>query len=294
MLQKIRNIFFKNQQRGFIGAAMLVNVMIACVIMGMMASSVAIVQSSYFSSLNAGRAELEAQQWAEIKADVVKLTGYDNIVDQSRKVIDGSTEWEDEVQVGAEQTISADNKQKIVTVNIYKTGDSAARFSLKVPLSTQGSGNSGVPIGTVIIWASWTNPDNTSGKWLDCNGQAVDSILYPKLAAIMSYTPNYHGVFLRGYGSVISGHYGQIEHFSSGLGELQGDSIRNAYGTFEAASTNGQGLSGIFTSTGSHATSTFSGNNRGEIIALNFSSGFPTSNEIRPINKAVRYLIKAA
>lgn len=294
MLQKIRNIFFKNQQRGFIGAAMLVNVMIACVIMGMMASSVAIVQSSYFSSLNAGRAELEAQQWAEIKADVVKLTGYDNIVDQSRKVIDGSTEWEDEVQVGAEQTISADNKQKIVTVNIYKTGDSAARFSLKVPLSTQGSGNSGVPIGTVIIWSTWANPDVNSGVWLDCNGQWVNPTLYPKLAVLMSNVPNYQGVFLRGFGSVVSGHYGWIEHWSAGLGELQGDSIRNAYGTFEAASTNGQGLSGIFTSTGSYGTSTFSGNNRGEIIALNFSNGFPISNEIRPINKAVRYLIKAA
>jgi len=56
----------------------------------------------------------------------------------------------------------------------------------------------------VIAWPLSTLPTDTElDKWLECNGQAVNATLYPKLAVLMSNTPNYQGVFLRGYGSHI-------------------------------------------------------------------------------------------
>lgn len=45
--------------------------------------------------------------------------------------------------------------------------------------------------------------------------------VYPELVALVGGNiPNYQGVFLRGYGSQTSYHYGVVEHWSAGLGEL--------------------------------------------------------------------------
>ena len=56
--------------------------------------------------------------------------------------------------------------------------------------------------------------------------------MYPELVALIGgNVPNYQGVFLRGYGGQTSYHYGAVGHWSAGLGELQGDAIRNITGT---------------------------------------------------------------
>ena len=51
--------------------------------------------------------------------------------------------------------------------------------------------------------------------------------VYPELVALVgSCVPDYRGIFLRGYGSQVSSHYGTVTHASAGLGVLQGDAIR--------------------------------------------------------------------
>ena len=51
--------------------------------------------------------------------------------------------------------------------------------------------------------------------------------VYPELAGLVgSREPDYRGIFLRGHGSQTSTHYGTVTHTSAGLGQLQGDAIR--------------------------------------------------------------------
>ena len=123
--------------------------------------------------------------------------------------------------------------------------------------------------------------------YLECNGQTVDSSKYPKLYALMHNTPDYRGIFLRGLGGN-----------SADLGELQGDAIRNIVGTFGLEAdqwSSASNISGAFYLKRNNVSGE-SARPDGEtdsLIEFNASRVVPTSNENRPINKAVRYFIKA-
>ena len=55
--------------------------------------------------------------------------------------------------------------------------------------------------------------------------------VYPELVGVVGSTvPDYRGLFLRGQGSQSSYHYGTVTHSSAGLGQLQGDAIREIWG----------------------------------------------------------------
>ena len=66
--------------------------------------------------------------------------------------------------------------------------------------------------------------------------------VYPERVGVVGYyTPNYAGVFLRGYGGQTSYHYGAVGHWSAGLGELQGDGIREISASFSTGGQHGIG-----------------------------------------------------
>ncbi len=112
--------------------------------------------------------------------------------------------------------------------------------------------------------------------------------------------PDYRGIFLRGYGSLS---YAQLNgtlngvttttYTSSALGVIQGDAIRDIYGSSGAASDDYTApSSGVFIR--DHGG--FEAANGGWAtwgISFFASRVVPTANENRPINKSVRYLIKA-
>ena len=155
-----------------------------------------------------------------------------------------------------------------------------------------------MPIGSIIVWSLDSMPTGSdSGKWLECNGQAIDSSAYPQLAGLMSNVPNYQGVFLRGYGSQYSYHYGTILHSSQNLGQLQGDSLRPIYGQMVGLgqSLNGSSLSGAFYYQNAKNNMLGLGDTDGDnnTVYFDVSKVTPVDNEIRPVNKAVKYLIKA-
>lgn len=113
--------------------------------------------------------------------------------------------------------------------------------------------------------------------------------------------PDYRGLFLRGLGSKSfnSGGYGNINHESEILGKIQGDTIRNITGSIKSG---GYGMaytqmngSGVFSSyVGSGDVHSWGGSRRLPFgVYLDLSKLIPTSNENRPINCSVRYLIRA-
>ena len=116
--------------------------------------------------------------------------------------------------------------------------------------------------------------------------------VYPELAALMGSVPNYQGMFLRGYGSQVSTHWGTVTHASDGLGAMQGDAIRNITGEVGRTPSSDAVNGGAFYTVMNAGNGNMSGGT-GIYRGFNASLVVPTANEDRPINRAVRYLIKA-
>ena len=155
-----------------------------------------------------------------------------------------------------------------------------------------------IPVGTVITWPSNSWPSDRD-NWLECNGQSISSAVYPELVGVVGWNvPNYQGVFLRGYGGQTSYHYGAVGHWSAGLGELQGDGIREIWGelSYLPRSRDGevdQSGSLAFWNEGRNQWMNDAG--KAPSGAMNFyaSRSTPVVGEVRPVNRAVRYLIRA-
>ena len=269
-------------------------------VVSVICTSLASIAQATFSTGISSKIALQAQQYAEAEAALIRATKYDELTAHERTAIDNSL-YESEIQISGE-TETADNiKQKTVSILIYRSSEENPRYTLKVPrLEVEPS--SGVPIGTIIAWASGSDPED--GTWLECNGQSCTA--YPQLVAVLgkSTVPDYRGVFLRGYGSHSSSHYGAVTHSSDALGVLQGDAIRNITGQFSGI-TSGRSLgkypNGIevfkLLNISQQSFKPDYANDNTEMesdISFDTSRVVPTSNENRPINIAVRYLIKAA
>lgn len=155
-----------------------------------------------------------------------------------------------------------------------------------------------IPVGTVITWPSNSWPSDRD-NWLECNGQSVSSAVYPELVGVVGgNVPNYQGVFLRGYGGQTSYHYGAVGHWSAGLGELQGDGIREIWGelSYLPRSRDGEvGQSGSLAFWNEGRNQWMNDAGKAPSGAMNFyaSRSTPVVGEVRPVNRAVRYLIRA-
>ena len=154
-------------------------------------------------------------------------------------------------------------------------------------MTSLGNSTDGLEVGMVVAWTLSANP---SDNYLECNGQAVDSTKYPKLYELMHNTPDYRGVFLRGLGGN-----------SAALGITQGDAIRNITG--KTYTTNVPTAAGFEYGTGAFYIFDLGGQSVdnsgsyysyiGKGLAFDISRVVPTAEENRPVNKAVRYFIKA-
>lgn len=263
----------------------------------MMGLASAKVSSVTNSSLSSSKTSAQALQYAETQAGIVRNTAYDDLSSKAKTQIAG-THFYEEVTVGAETIYKEDIKKKDCTVNVYNGSETIPRATLTITrLTKEENQASGVPVGTVITWASANNP-NENGTWLECNGQSCTA--YPELVKVLgsNTVPDYRGVFLRGLGSVTSTHYGTVQHQSNGLGELQGDAIRNIYGMVSGMDVYNDTWSGAFYDPGTRDGKGLPGSYQPrkfcDDFAFDASCVVPTSNEDRPINRAVRYFIKAA
>ena len=168
--------------------------------------------------------------------------------------------------------------------------DSTSFDPTKVMVQSVGAS---LPVGTVITWPSNSWPSDRD-NWLECNGQSISSAVYPELAALVGATvPDYRGYFLRGVGGN-----------SASLGEKQGDAIKHP--TTESVlhfwkSFENCWATGVFSIPNqSEYDVTIKKSNSGHSfprklrfdLANAWESGY-TAVETRPVNRAVRYLIRA-
>ena len=152
----------------------------------------------------------------------------------------------------------------------------------KVAVEAKSSG--GVPVGTIISWPVATNPEDMD-NWLECNGQSISPSVYPELFAVVGNSvPDLRGLFLRGHGGN-----------SAALGVQQGDAIRNVTGTFDArvAGMWREGTGPFRVGGGGGQKVAVDGYGYPYDVSFDLSRCVPTASENRPVNTAVRYLIRA-
>lgn len=113
------------------------------VLLGLLALSFLQIYSSQFSALTANRKALQAQQFAQSEADFLRNVSYDELdaTAHTRQAIAGANGWMSEVSLDAETTVNG-VQQRLGTIKVYRNSTVAAPdFSLQVPLTVQGSGN---------------------------------------------------------------------------------------------------------------------------------------------------------
>ena len=162
----------------------------------------------------------------------------------------------------------------------------------RVEVKAKGSG--GVPVGMILAWPVGQNPEDMD-NWLECNGQSISPSVYPELFAVVGgQVPDLRGMFLRGYGAQTSSHYGSVVHQSGELGMVQGDAIRNITGSSGDSPNSGAYYYGALAG-GAGGARKFAGEGLRGRSAINFDASrvVPTAEENRPVNTAVRYLIRA-
>lgn len=239
-----------------VGGYVLLETVLAMIAFSMLSMAFFTIFSGQFSMINSSRDAMQAQQYAEIDAQQLRLMNYYDLDDEGAKSRSAMTSWsnpnnlwEDEITIGNELVIDnyTQSKQRIATIKIYRKGDTLPRFSFEVPISSQGSG---VPIGSIVAWGTDSNPNYDGGTYLECNGEEFDTNKFKRLYEVLGTNrkPNYQGMFLRGAGeqsySQINGDYfvsspmhavNNLYHraetateykSAEKVGEIQGDSFR--------------------------------------------------------------------
>jgi hypothetical protein len=151
----------------------------------------------------------------------------------------------------------------------------------------------GVPPGSIICFAGTKGTRFDNGGYFYCDGRAVSRIQYSQLFDAIGETygrgdgvntfnvPDFRGCFLRGAGGN-----------SAGIGQQQGDAIRNIVGDFSINLGTGI-INGPFAYTGK-ITKAYANESKSLWQSPSFDASrvVPVANENRPINFAVHYYIK--
>ena len=273
-------------RRGHRGSGLLIIAMVTAILVAVMSFSVTKLNQLAYQGFNNSKIMLQAQQYAESEAAIIKATNYLDLTAHSKTAIQNSNGYLSEITLSAESNYSDDIKQKTVSINVYRTGEALPRYSLNVLKTSvdlmQDTG--GVPIGTIIAWISTTAPTE-GGTWLLCNGQSCSA--YPDLKTLIgNNVPNLNARFLEGTTGTprtfkdagLPNITGRLRRFTGWEGDYQPE------GSFYFSANNG----GHSPGSDDYSSPDFS------FDASRSSAIYGKSTTVQPASYTVRYYIKAA
>jgi hypothetical protein len=166
------------------------------------------------------------------------------------------------------------------------------------PIPIVSVSTDGFPIGFIGTWPLGQDPPDMydkkgNAKWLECNGQTINPAVYPELRALYgAAVPNYAGMFLRGQGSY------DAARTAGTLGQVQLDQMQGHWHNMVNTPTQILAAGGTAQHTYRLKTDV-----RAEDLPR-WGAGSPTSDgvhgdprvgtENRPVNMAVRYMVRAS
>jgi hypothetical protein len=181
------------------GSGLLVIAFALCIITSIIGMATAKISSNIFASLHSSRISLQANEYAEDKAEILKATTYEKLSSQSKTAVEDSSNYYDQVDV------TTQDQTKNISIKVYYGQEIQPRATAS--LVRKSNANTGCPVGTIIAWPSATSP-KSNGVWLRCDGSAIPA-QYTILRTLLNRTttPNTTmGSFLRGYGTYDSDH----------------------------------------------------------------------------------------
>ena len=169
--------------------------MILAVISSLIGLSSAKMTQAAMNGSTSHSSTLQASAIAATDLDLLRSIEYKDLASSAKAAVPDSPYFH-EIIVSNESSYSDTIKQKIVTVKVYRGSEAIPRAEVKLTRYSVESKPIGLPIGTIIAWASAKNP--TDGTWLDCNGQSCAG--YAELISILgkSTVPDYRNRFLEG------------------------------------------------------------------------------------------------
>ena len=256
----------------------------------MIAVSMAKLTQVAFISTGSNSITKQAQQFALSEAEMVRKVAYDNLtnLDDGRKHDILNTSFKKEVGVNSENDYTDTIKERLVVIKVYNADEENPRAMILLPRYSSEEKPSGVPVGTIIAWASANAPSD--GTWLECNGQSCAA--YPELAAALgkNTVPDYRGRFLEGAATA-----GTVKE--AGLPNIMGRVNTGVRKTDEVSAVSEGSLFISENGSGKHAYDGGYNTLIYQIVSLDASrssSVYGKSDTVQPPSVTVRYLIKAA
>ena len=135
-----------------LGSGLLVMALVGAAVVGVTALSLAKVNSISVNTMRANSIALQAYQYADAEAQLVRATDYASLASKAKADIQNSNGFQREITLSSESNYSDTVKQKIATVKIYRTGESTPRIALDVKRLSKEVKADSVPSGTILPW----------------------------------------------------------------------------------------------------------------------------------------------
>lgn len=126
--------------------------LVGAAVVGITALSLAKLHSVSVGSMKANTIALQAYQYADAEAQLVRATDYASLAAKAKADIQNSNGFQREITLSAESNYSDTIKQKIATVKIYRSGESIPRISLDIKRLSKEVKSDSVPSGTILPW----------------------------------------------------------------------------------------------------------------------------------------------
>lgn len=270
------------------GSAALACVIVFALVSSMLGLSTAKVTQAAINGTSSNQTSAAASQIAQSDAELLRSVSYQDVTASSRKAVEG-TPFQHETTVSSESDYNASVKQKTVTIKVFKGAEMNPRSELRLTRYSVEQTASGVPIGTIIAWASPHDP--TDGVWLECDGRTCSE--YLELCGVLgtSTVPDFRNRFLEG-----SSTPGTV--LEAGLPDISGTFGNHGHDQDGDNGRGGKRTSGAFKIIQSWCRpSAGRDSNGGNTVLFQASlsnSIYGRSSTVQPPAVTVRYLIKAA